>query len=167
MSLHAGGCVCVWGGYENELVIEEHCTTSSAPHDLTLSLLRLVLLPGYYFLWQHLSWWGEQHWKDSDNCRLCILWTGSPYMSTEKLTTAQRKMHPKQSSVCFASVKQKDSQCNSVLARDHFSWTYASLLKEKKPNRNSIKEIGHSIIPICALFAKKHPCQVFRFFLLS
>lgn len=43
-------------GYENESVIQEHCTTSSGPHDLTLSLLRLVLLPGYYFLWQHLSW---------------------------------------------------------------------------------------------------------------
>lgn len=84
------------GGYENELVIEEHCTTSSAPHDLTLSLLRLVLLPGYYFLWQHLSWRGEQHWKDSDYWRLCILWTGSPYMSSEKRTTAQWKMHPPQ-----------------------------------------------------------------------
>lgn len=70
-------------GYENELVIQKHCTTSSGLHDLTLSLLRLVLLPGYYFLWQHLSWWGEQLWKDTDNWLLCILWTGSPYMSSE------------------------------------------------------------------------------------
>lgn len=35
--------------YENELVILRLCTMSSAVHDLTLSLLRLVLLPGYYF----------------------------------------------------------------------------------------------------------------------
>lgn len=70
-------------GYENELVIQKHCTTSSGLHDLTLSLLRLVLLPGYYFLWQHLSRWGEQLWKDTDNWLLCILWTGSPYISSE------------------------------------------------------------------------------------
>lgn len=35
--------------YETELVILGLCTMSSAVHDLTLSLLRLVLLPGYYF----------------------------------------------------------------------------------------------------------------------
>lgn len=35
--------------YEKELVIPRLCTMSSAVHDLTLSLLRLVLLPGYYF----------------------------------------------------------------------------------------------------------------------
>lgn len=35
--------------YENELVILRLCTMSSAVHDLTLSLLRLMLLPGYYF----------------------------------------------------------------------------------------------------------------------
>lgn len=34
--------------YESELVMRL-CTMSSAVHDLTLSLLRLVLLPGYYF----------------------------------------------------------------------------------------------------------------------
>lgn len=53
--------------------------TSCVPRDLTLSLLRLVLLPGYYFLWQHLSRRGEQRWKDPDRWLLCILWTGSPF----------------------------------------------------------------------------------------
>lgn len=47
-------------GYENGLFIQEQSVTSCCWHDLTLSLLRLVLLPGYYFLWQHLSQRGEQ-----------------------------------------------------------------------------------------------------------
>lgn len=64
--------------------MEEQCTTSCVPHDLTLSLLRLVLLPGYYFLWQHLSRRGEQRWKDPDRWLLCILWTGSLSERTEK-----------------------------------------------------------------------------------
>lgn len=47
-------------GYEKRLIMQEHCATSCLLHDLTLSLLRLVLLPGYNFLWQHLSRGGEQ-----------------------------------------------------------------------------------------------------------
>lgn len=65
-------------GYEKNPIMQEHCTTSCLLHDLTLSLLGLALLPGYNFLWQHLSQGGEQQWKDSGNWLLCILWTGSP-----------------------------------------------------------------------------------------
>lgn len=54
-------------GYENGLFIQEQCVTSCCQHHLTLSLLRLVLLPGYYFLWQHLSQRGEQLRKDAGN----------------------------------------------------------------------------------------------------
>lgn len=80
-------------GYENELFKQEHGTTSCCLHDLTLSLLRLVLLPGYYFLWQHLIRRGEQLWKDPDNWLLCILWTGSPYMTTEKRAQTRTVAH--------------------------------------------------------------------------
>lgn len=37
-------------GYEKRLIMQEHCATSCLLHDLTLSLLGLVLLPGYNFL---------------------------------------------------------------------------------------------------------------------
>lgn len=41
--------------------------------DLTQSLLRFVLLPGYYFLWQHLSWWGEQEWTEQTQVVGCCV----------------------------------------------------------------------------------------------
>lgn len=102
--------------------MEEHCTTSSVPHDLTLSLLRLVLLPGYYFLWQHLSWRGEQRRKDSDRWLLCILWTGSPYARTEKCPATKGKEH----SVCSTSVWETFSPTpNDLEAMFHYINMYA------------------------------------------
>lgn len=110
--------------YENELLIWELCITSCCLHDLTLSLLRLVLLPGYYFLWQHLSRQGEQLWKDPDNWLPCILWTGSPYMTIEKHALTRTAAHKNscRSPVCLSAVadiftqtKQNDFRFYSAL----------------------------------------------------
>lgn len=104
--------LCAQGLWKWIAHMEEQCTTSCVAHDLTLSLLRLVLLPGYYFLWQHLSRRGEQRWKEPDRWLLRILWTGSPCKRTEKCTATQGEGH----SVCSTHVEQ-----TTQWFRDHVS----------------------------------------------
>lgn len=127
--------VLVSRGYENELVIQEHCTTSSGLHDLTLSLLRLVLLPGYHFLWQHLSWRGEQLWKGTDNWLFCIL-DRKPIHQPRIICDHKNTQNCPQSSVWiiyfFPQIKQNDFCCNLFPFRSHFRFTLIQIFLKKK-----------------------------------
>lgn len=90
------------------------------------------LLPGYYFLWQHLSWRGEQLWKDPDNWLFCILWTGSPYMSTEERAHGLARPHTSaapQSSLCFSAAADIFSQTWQNDFRSSPAWFIASPLR--------------------------------------
>lgn len=119
-------------GYENELVIQEHCTTSSGLHDLTLSLLRLVLLPGYHFLWQHLSWQGEQLWKGTDNWLFCIR-DRKPIHEHRRICNHKNIQNSikvlSASYIFFSQITQHDFRCNLFRFRGHFRFTLIPIFK--------------------------------------
>lgn len=141
--------------------MERQCSASCVPHDLTLSLLRLVLLPGYYFLWQHLSRRGEQRWKDSDRWPLCILLDRKSVQEGGEM-----RGHDGQEgrSVRSTSVWETFSSTARWCSDDVSLLKTCTLSKKKLTFRQGDRMSMTSFS--CFFLQKRHPCQASKTSLL-